>query len=44
MVPEGAFHTYDLYFFWNNLKEEYQGENGSLSEKYLLNSYSVAAA
>jgi len=21
MLPEGSFHIYDLYFFWNNLKE-----------------------
>ena len=21
MLPEGAYHAYDLSFFWNNLRE-----------------------
>ena len=21
VFPEGAYHNYDLYFFWNNLKD-----------------------
>jgi hypothetical protein len=43
VLPEGAFHTYDLYFFWNNLKENIKVRMAAY-QRSISNSYYSAAA
>lgn len=33
-LPDGAFHAYDLYFFWNNLKENIAVRTASYFENH----------
>ena len=44
LLPEDVFHVYDIYFFWNNLKENIKVRMAAYQRNLSYNSNSVAAA